>query len=195
MSKFKPPPKKLAEGAEEKSDVTENRHRRMRQRVLPINVKYMEGHLVCNDQESAEYICGECIAQSMIESRFFGVRDVCGLPDLLEGITWLNKKKKLQGVNPDCWMLEIAEQMLASNMIIRGRTTKMMGDAIEKVEEALIQNVEEGGILNIINCIILSEIKDEVDLETPVTPLGAQNDYNDDDDEDSGILDDAQWLG
>lgn len=127
---------------------------------LPEKMRLMEGQLTIADSDSAAEICGSCIMQNTADIPMMGVLDVCGLPSMFRKKTRIAGRKDLDGVNPACWMLYIAESVidaLEKQFFNPDETAFIMARTVVEIETAVKQNISPDGIKNIINCAVFAD--------------------------------------
>lgn len=128
--------------------------------VLPSKMKLIDGNIAIADPKSAAEICGNCIMQNTMDLDMVGIIDVCGIGLLFRNKARLSSKQDLNGVNPVCWMMTVAEAIidgLEKNLFKRMEIPGIIARTATQVESAVNENISPDGIRNIINCAVVTE--------------------------------------
>ena len=136
---------------------------------LPAKMKLIEGQLAITDSDSAAEICGSCIMQNTMDLRLMGILDVCGLPSMFKKKSRITGKNDLDGINPACWMMIVAESVidaLEKQLFRPNETAFIMARAVTQIETAIKQGIVPEGIKNIINCAVVADRVEEKEADS-----------------------------
>ena len=143
------------------------------ERSLPGEIEVTDGHIIIKNPNMAALFCGSCIVQSNIDAPGTGVVDCCDLPHLFEKITHINTSNALDGINRNCWMMEVAENILevmnqetlSPNMI-----PVLVNKAAQWIISSVNQHLEHEKISNIIRCVVQYEHQADYKIEDRKEP-------------------------